>query len=78
MTTMTPPTADVIETAARWAVTQSGWIQRVLDGHTERCDVGHCAGCGTYRPTRWPCVLVVIAHRAQQLEREFIQPEETA
>lgn len=61
-------TPDVMKTAAEWALTQPGWIERVLQAHTERGDVrGRCAGCGTHRLVNWPCALVTIAYRALQI-----------
>lgn len=56
---------DVIETAAWWAIEQPGWVERVFERHTS--DDGRCAGCGSYRPVPWPCVLIAIARRAQEL-----------
>ncbi|WP_028922609.1 hypothetical protein [Pseudonocardia acaciae] len=56
---------DVIETAAWWAIEQPGWVERVFERHVS--DDGRCTGCGSYRPVPWPCVLVVIARRAQEL-----------
>ena len=55
-----------IEAAARFAAEQLGWIERVRGQHTGRGD-GSCAGCGSYRFVRWPCVLIDIAGRAEQL-----------
>jgi hypothetical protein len=64
-----PISPDPIETVARWAADQPGWTDRVLAHHTRRPD-GSCAGCGGYRPTRWPCLLTHIARRAREIHRE--------
>ena len=64
MTGLTPP--DPVASAAQFAAEQAGWVERVLDRHTQRPD-GTCAGCGSYRLVSWPCVLVDIANRAEQI-----------
>ena len=63
---------DSIATAAWFVAGQPGSAARLLGAHTRR-DSGDCAGCGVYRPTRWPCALVSIARRAEQLNRERSQ-----
>lgn len=66
----TPPVRpDPIETAAWFAAAQPGFADRLLSAHARRKS-GDCAGCGVYRPTRWPCALVSIARRAEQINRE--------
>lgn len=55
-----------IETAAWFLLQQPGGVGRFFARHTA-LESGSCAGCGTYRPVRWPCVLVYIARRAQQI-----------
>jgi hypothetical protein len=57
---------DPLVVAAQFAAAQPGWIERVRSAHIARAD-GTCAGCGTCRPARWPCVLVYIAGRAEQV-----------
>ena len=52
-----------VESAARLLAQQPGGPEKVLAAHYRR-DSGDCAGCGTYRPTRWPCVLILIGRRA--------------
>ena len=56
----------MIDATARFAAAEPGWIERVRAQHTRRGD-GSCAGCGSYRMVRWPCVLIDIAGRAEQL-----------
>jgi hypothetical protein len=64
---MTYPTpSDPLASAARFAAEQAGWVERVFDRHIQRPD-GSCAGCGSYRLVSWPCVLVDIANRANQI-----------
>jgi len=57
-----------IDSAVRFAVQQPGWADRVMRDHRRGAD-GSCTGCGGYRLVRWPCVLIHIAVRAQQLPR---------
>ena len=66
MTTERSQDAVSIEAAARFAAEQSGWIDRVRGEHTRRPD-GSCAGCGSYRLVRWPCVLIDIAGLAERI-----------
>src|ERR1700754_4328940 len=63
------PLPDPVEAAASFAVSQPGWVERVASRHT-RGDRGLCAGCGVERPAQWPCVLVYIARRAMQIDRD--------
>jgi hypothetical protein len=58
--------SDSLVVAAHFAAVQPGWIERVRSTHIARAD-GTCAGCGTYRPTPWPCVLLYIARSAEHL-----------
>ena len=60
-----PPDRDAFDAAVSFATAQPGWTARVGARHTPRPD-GSCAGCGSYRLVRWPCVLVHIARRAEQ------------
>ena len=57
-------TDDPIEAAARFVLAQPGWVSRVLDLHV-RTVGGTCAECSIAQPTDWPCVLMVIARRAE-------------
>jgi len=41
---------ETLAAAARFGAEQPGWVDRVIDRHTQRAD-GSCAGCGCY-PTR--------------------------
>ncbi|WP_028927956.1 hypothetical protein [Pseudonocardia acaciae] len=59
-------TPDPIDAAAWFVAGQPGATARILERHTARED-GSCAGCGVYRPVRWPCVLVHIARRAKKI-----------
>jgi hypothetical protein len=59
---------DPVETAAWFAVSQPGWVERVVSRHI-RGDSGLCLGCGIARPTLWPCVLIYIASRAVQIDQ---------
>lgn len=53
--------------AAAWFVAeQPEGIARIDQRHTARPD-GSCAGCGTYQPVPWPCVLVYIGQLAKHL-----------
>ena len=66
---MTDPSGpDPIEAAARFVAMEPGWTDRVLAQHTAR-ENGDCAGCGTYRPERWPCTQLRIANRALEITR---------
>jgi len=58
---------ETLAAAARFGAEQPGWVDRVIDRHTQRAD-GSCAGCGCYRPVSWPCVLLHIARRAAQIQ----------
>ncbi len=62
-----------IETAAWFVADQPGWIERTLARCVPNAH-GDCAGCGSYRPVRWPCTQVWIAHTAQRLIRERAKP----
>jgi hypothetical protein len=68
-----PALPEPVETFARWAADQPGWTGRVFAHHTRRAD-GTCAGCGGYRPTRWPCLLIHIAGRTREIHRERGEP----
>ncbi len=70
---MPDPLPGPVETAAWFAAGQPGMPDRLLSGHTRRED-GDCAGCGTYRPTEWPCVLVHIGRLAKQINGERNPP----
>lgn len=61
--------SSAIEAAAKFVAGEDGAAARLLSQHT-RNDHGDCAGCGGYRPVRWPCVLVHIAERAREINRQ--------
>lgn len=64
-----PPLPSPIEAAALFLIDQPGALARVREHHTP-LDNGDCAGCGVYRPVTWPCVLIYIARRADELSGE--------
>lgn len=55
-----------INEAARLIRSETGAADRLLAHHRAGHD-GRCSGCGR-SVERWPCVLVAIAHRAQELD----------
>lgn len=54
-----------ISEAALLLARNDGAAERLLTTHRPMPD-GRCGGCGT-SPSRWPCVLVVIAEEARDL-----------
>jgi len=57
-------TRSCIDEAALFVAAQDGAVDRIRAAHRPRSD-GRCHACGA--DTRWPCVQVVIADRAEQL-----------
>lgn len=66
-----PPRPSPIEAAALFLLDQPGAVARVHEHHAP-LDNGDCAGCGVYRPVIWPCVLIYIARRAEELGGERV------
>ncbi|OZM79826.1 hypothetical protein CFP66_22630 [Pseudonocardia sp. MH-G8] len=69
MTPTTPPFGPrehgCITEAALLLARNDGAAERLLTAHRPTPD-GRCTGCGG-SPSRWPCVLVVIAEEARNL-----------
>lgn len=61
------PELDPVELAAQFVSSDPGWTDRVGATHIQRLD-GDCTGCGSYRPVKWPCVLIKIRQRALEIQ----------
>jgi hypothetical protein len=57
---------SAVDAAARFVALQPGGAARILLEHDRRPD-GTCGGCLT-SPVTWPCVVSVIAKRAQEMD----------
>ena len=57
---------SAVEAATRFVALQPGGARRILLEHGQRPD-GTCGGCLT-SPVTWPCVVSVIARKAQELD----------
>lgn len=67
-----------VEMAARFVAEQPGGAGRIFERHEARGD-GTCTGCGVYRPVQWPCLMIFIARRAEEITDEsLVRPARSA
>ena len=57
---------SAVDAAARFVALQPGGAARILFEHDRRPD-GTCGGCLT-SPVTWPCVVSLIAKKAQEMD----------
>ncbi len=69
------PATTCIDEAAILVAAQPGGADRLRARHRRRAN-GLCTGCGSAH-VRWPCVQVIIADRADQVEVRNTEPMDT-